>query len=195
MRHLTSEQLLDFAEGSLSAAADRHLAACEQCRVALASLRQTLSIASVEIPEPSPLFWEHLSARVKDAVERDREHGRAWFSWRVMVPALACTLAVVAAGVFALRTPAVTSVPSNVAISDASADSAAGPATASEDPAWALMGDLASGLDWDAAVEAGLGASSDAVDRAIYELTPDERQELQRLLKEELAQSEKGTAS
>ena len=46
------------------------------------------------------------------------------------------------------------------------------------------MTDLAADLDWDAAAEAGLMPAAGAVDRAIVDLTADERRELQRLLQE-----------
>ena len=35
-------------------------------------------VAEVEVPEPSPLFWDHLSARVRDAVAA--EPARRWWS-------------------------------------------------------------------------------------------------------------------
>jgi hypothetical protein len=51
------------------------------------------------------------------------------------------------------------------------------------------MTDLAGDLDWDAAVEAGLAGSAGGVDRAVFDLSLDERRELARLLKAELARS------
>jgi hypothetical protein len=62
-------------------------------------------------------------------------------------------------------------------------------AASADDPSWSLMTDLAGDLDWDAAVEAGLAGSAGGVDRAVFDLSLDERRELARLLKAELARS------
>lgn len=70
MRHLTSEQLVDVAEGQVASPAEEHLRSCDACRVKVAELRamRTMALQADEVPEPSPLFWDHLSARVHDAV-------------------------------------------------------------------------------------------------------------------------------
>jgi hypothetical protein len=58
-----------------------------------------------------------------------------------------------------------------------------------DDPSWDLMTDLAGGLDWDAAVEAGLTTPAGGIDRAVFDLSADERRRLRRLLQAELAGS------
>ena len=70
--HLNAEQLVDIAEGAQAESSAPHLADCEACRARLHGLRAMMLAASgVAVPEPSPLFWDHLSSRVHDAVEAD----------------------------------------------------------------------------------------------------------------------------
>ena len=67
--HLTSEELVDIAEGTRSEASAPHLAGCDPCRAQLSDLRAMMSVAAdVDVPEPSPLFWDHLSSRVSAAI-------------------------------------------------------------------------------------------------------------------------------
>jgi len=72
MRHLTEGELLDLAEGARPESSAGHLASCEACRRQLMDLRSAMTAAAaVDVPEPSPLFWEHLSVRVREAVEAE----------------------------------------------------------------------------------------------------------------------------
>ncbi len=68
--HLTTEKLIDLAERTREESSAPHLQSCEACRHQLAVLRDAMSAAAeVEVcPEPSPLFWKHLSERVREAV-------------------------------------------------------------------------------------------------------------------------------
>ena len=64
MNHLTDTEFVDLIEDAGPAAADRrrHAAACEACRAQAAALGAVLAqTASDEMPEPSPLFWDHFS--------------------------------------------------------------------------------------------------------------------------------------
>jgi hypothetical protein len=58
---------------------------------------------------------------------------------------------------------------------------------AANDPSLSLMADLAQDLDLDAVAEAGLTTSEGAVDWVLLEMSADERLELQRILKQEMA--------
>jgi hypothetical protein len=53
-----------------------------------------------DVPEPSPLFWDHLSARIGERIdaESDRSWWQAWIRPRVLVPlsAAACCVLIVA---------------------------------------------------------------------------------------------------
>ena len=67
-----------------------HLAACDECQRELAGLSSVLSEAKqVSVPEPSPLFWQHFSERVRTAIDRDADPGGnwpAWLRWQVLAP-------------------------------------------------------------------------------------------------------------
>src|SRR5258705_10923481 len=75
--HLNADDLVDLAEGARPESSAPHLAACPQCRAHLEELRGTMSaIADVDVPEPSPLFWDHFSQRVHDAVATEAMDAR-----------------------------------------------------------------------------------------------------------------------
>ena len=90
MTHLSPDELIDAVETVLPPDRQVHLAACEVCRRELAGLSDVLGEAmQTSVPEPSPLFWQHLSSRVHDAVARDAAPGGswpAWLRWQVLVP-------------------------------------------------------------------------------------------------------------
>jgi hypothetical protein len=199
MRHLNEEDLIDLAEGARPEGSVPHLASCESCRRQLADLRAVMSAAAdVEVPEPSPLFWQHLSARVHEAVSNE-ERGSAsawrppWLGWRVVVPAVAVAAVALAAAI-TLRTEVPRPFVAPHGLKPHSAAVAETPPGAddvvslADDASLSLIAELARGLDWDAAVEAGLATQAGAVDRVVLELTANERLELQRILKAELPQ-------
>src|SRR5438445_3838913 len=70
--HLTPDDLVDLADGTRPESSAPHLASCATCRAQLNEMRAMMSAAAdVDVPEPSPLFWDHFSQRVHDAVETD----------------------------------------------------------------------------------------------------------------------------
>lgn len=63
--HLRDEALLDLVEGRSDPGAQRHLAACGECRARVEEARAALGLASeAEVPEPSPLYWESFRQEV-----------------------------------------------------------------------------------------------------------------------------------
>jgi len=67
--HLRPDELIDLAEGTRAESSAAHLAECAVCRLQVAELKAMMSAAAdVDVPEPSPLFWDHFSARVHAAV-------------------------------------------------------------------------------------------------------------------------------
>ena len=187
MRHLTPEQLVDAIEGAHVPARDAHLQSCDACREKLAELEalRAMAVDAGDVPEPSPLFWDHLSARVHDAVAADGEARVAWWRpsawpWLAMPVAGALVLAFALAGVLTSRlTPAPPSAPASAG---ASSNIAAAPTP--DDASLNLVADLASQMDWADASEIGVPLHAGAADEAIDDLSPAEREELQRLLQE-----------
>jgi hypothetical protein len=182
--HLSPEELIDLAEGARPASSAPHLATCETCRLQLADLRAVMATLDVDVPEPSPLFWDHLSARVRErvAVEATRKPGRFGFgpwSWRIAA-AMSAAAVVVAVSVTLTLAPSTRRVVATVA--DAPAGDAGFTATG-DDPSFSLLGDLAGNLDWDAAAQAGISMDVGSADTAVAELNDAERSELQRLLR------------
>jgi hypothetical protein len=197
--HLTIEELIDLAEGTRAESSDPHLQSCGLCRHQLAGLRSAMSAAAdVEVPEPSPLFWQHLSERVHEAVAaegvpRSRFLDWGWAkalpSWRGLAVAGVAAAVMIAIAVTTPRPAeqvARTQEMSGASEVDANPLPVAG---AADDPSLALVADLTSQLDADAFDETGWSSHAGAVDEAVVNLTEDERLELQRLLKEELAKS------
>ena len=73
MSHLSRDERLLALEGALHAARQAHTsrAAC-RCRTEVDALAPRRGAGSaVDVPEPSPLFWDHLAARVGDAIARE----------------------------------------------------------------------------------------------------------------------------
>ena len=196
--HLDEAALLDAAEDASSQESAAHLAGCEPCRAQVEELRAMMRVAEdVPVPEPSPLFWDHLSARVREAVAEDAadEHqaSPAWiprlWNWQMLVSAAAVG-AVILAVTVGRRSPSETGtveLPPAAAPSTASAPAELTPLV-DNDPSLSFLGDLASDLDWDDAVEAGLTGGAGAVDRIVLDMSDDERRELQRVLREAMGQ-------
>jgi hypothetical protein len=193
MGHLTPEQLLDLAEGTLRPGEVPHLRSCAMCARQVSDLRDAISAAAeATIPEPSPLFWDHLSARVRTAVAQEppADEGRAGvIRWGLRIGFAAAALAalvLITGSTF--RQPRSAEIARTAAapvdVPDADAANAF-----DADPALTLLADLSADIDWDTASEAGLAPSRDAIDRVVLALTPEERLELQRILEEAMAAS------
>src|SRR5438876_1043875 len=115
--HLTPEELLDLAEGTRSPSSAPHLASCEECRGQLAELRNVMTTLAVDVPEPSPLFWDHLSSRVREAVAAEPASSRRWFDtarwyWGLAAASAAVVVLAVSLTVRTVPIPASRAVPS-----------------------------------------------------------------------------------
>jgi len=195
--HLTPDELIDVAEGTRRESSLPHLASCGVCRRQVADLRAVLStVASIQVPEPSPLFWEHFSVRVRDAIAADPAgSGWRWVWTRFRTPlVLAAAPAVVVLFVLGARVIAPRLLPSHDATASlassvpAAAQGTARDTLASDDPSFLLVADLAGPIDLDTAEEAGLADQSSA-EHAVAHLSQGELKELHRLLKRELGNS------
>ena len=81
MTHLSTERIVDVAEGCADAASAAHAAGCDACRAKVDALRDAWRLAEADAaPEPSPLFWPHLAARIGEAVRREPAPVPVWRS-------------------------------------------------------------------------------------------------------------------
>jgi hypothetical protein len=183
MTHLTVDQFVDVIEArvELPGAASAHLGGCEACQAERASLADALGDArAVLMPEPSPLFWDHFSRRVRAATgdERPPVPALGWMAggWRsVLAGALAAGVLTTA---FALwPAPARRAIPADQLTVAASGDAMTG-----DDHGLSGIAILASDLKADELQQIA-SPSADATAAAIEDLTPAQRAELVRLIK------------
>lgn len=183
MSHLTPDELIDVLDAALAPARRAHLDTCERCRREAATLRALLTdVRASQVPEPSPLFWDHFSTRVRAAISAG-ETGPVtsrWFHWPVVAPLAGLALLVLA---LVASVPSPSSEPSTVATTVTAVPEEI---VADGELEWAVLADLVSEFDIDSAREAGLAAGPGAADAALLQLTGTERAELMRLLREEL---------
>jgi hypothetical protein len=187
--HLRPDQLVDLAEGVRAESSVPHLAACQECRHQLADLKAMMSAAAnVDMPEPSPLFWDHFSARVRGAVAAEGVPRRSLWDWpRLMMPVAAAAIAgiilMIVLNTSRVSTPGTGTAP---IAQDTSVELLLDSQAGSDDTALTLVSELSSDLDFDSAREAGLAPGGSA-EHAVTHLNRGELRELRRLLQEELA--------
>lgn len=197
MRHLSDETFVDLLDGTLAEQAVPHLGTCAACRTQLAALRSTWQqAADVEMPEPSPLFWDHLAARIREDVRREPVRTRgllarlslprvSWWSLSGLVGAAAAALLVLALRAPWAPSPATVAPEATVTVASVGTTQSE-PADLSEpDDTLGFVTDLASSVDWDAVPVSGFAAPG-AVDGSLASLSDDERVELRRLLNDAL---------
>ncbi len=187
MNHLTPDELIDAVERSLSPARQAHLTECARCGLEVTQLSTILddSRAAAEVPEPSPLFWDHLSNRVRTAIAAEPMAPRTgrWFQWPILAPVAGLVLLV-----FAL----VSAVPQVTVIGptteDAGQRGAPSGAVASigVDESWEVVSELVGELDIETAQQAGIAIGLGSAEDIVAQLTSAEQQELVRLLQAEL---------
>ena len=197
MTHLSSSEFVDYVEGTLPSGRGAHVQTCVACRAQAETLRETLARASrIDAPDPSPLFWDHFSNRVRDAIAPERP-AAPWVGLRALRPiplALAAAVATFATFLALHRLPAPVVPPAAANIVSSSPGVAAvppspGPGSESDlanDEAWNLISAVASGVELEEAHAAGFGVRPGEIDRAVGEMTPVERTVLGRLLRQEL---------
>jgi hypothetical protein len=190
--HLKGEELVDIAEGTRPESSAPHLGGCESCRAQLHELRAMMAAAQdLDIPEPSPLFWDHLSSRVHEAVAAEgAPRGFDASVWRRLLMPLS---AVAVAGLlFAVSvsqrapSPLPATPPAAVVADAAPAVELLRDISSDEDVSLTLVASLTDRVDLDTVREAGLATRGSAED-AITHMSESELRELGRLLKEELA--------
>jgi hypothetical protein len=197
--HLDDVELVDALDGSLSATRDAHLRQCSGCTERLRSLRDAMTglqrTTDVAVPEPSPFFWAHFSRRVHDAVRDQgtaKHPARWWPPGRIAALGAAAVVVIAAATTMILKDARPSDDPQagTVAVRQepqaTSEQPQAGALDVEGDPDWALVRAVAEDLRWEDAPEAGIHARPGAADRVAVEMSAAERQELARLLEDEL---------
>jgi hypothetical protein len=191
MNHLSRSDLLDLLDEPAAAATHRlHLKSCEACRGMVASLRATLAdVRREDAPEPSPLFWDHFTARVAEAIREEspaaRNHSRlGWFGG----PAAGWTSAAL------LILLGMTTVISRVTLHAPTPVVRTGVVGMSESPEldqnWVEVREAARNLSWDATQAAdAIGADPGTAEQVVMELNAEERAELARLIDGEIKRS------
>jgi hypothetical protein len=189
--HLSDSEFVDFAERRLGADRSAHLDDCPRCRAEAEEIRLTLEgAAAVDVPEPSPLFWDHLSARVREELASAPAPHRS--PWRRPIAALAWATAIALVAVITVRqlprpispSPPPSPVGGHAAIGSPAEEPPID--VPPNDAAWALLGAAASHMELDEAHAAGLTVRPSAVDKGVLDLNPAEQDALAHLLQDEL---------
>ena len=212
--HLTPEELIDSRERQLPYARQAHADSCAACRAKVAQLDEVLrDVQAVDVPEPSPLFWDHLSARIRDRVAHEPPPAlaadnplarlRDWLTGWSAAPrwAFAAVMLVLCASLGWLgwsqfnrgRNTPVTTASAPAAVVPAETTVAADTSVPPDDAEgeWGLMLQMAEDVSWDDAEGSSLYVRPAAVDRALIELTAEERDRLLQLVQADLAQNKK----
>jgi hypothetical protein len=195
MTHLSPGEFVDAAEGTLAAGRAAHLERCSRCAAQAVTVREALDAAALaEVPEPSPLYWQHLSARVRDRVAQETivpawraTPWREYVTARTLVPA-ASALALAGAVMVSVlllprRPPASLPYETAAIVATSPADLAIEP---EDSEVWQVLTSAAADVPIEDAHAAGMAVPAGAVDRAVQRMTPDELTELRRLLQSEL---------
>jgi len=193
MTHLSPDQIVDVAEGCAGGAVGAHAAECETCRAKVASFLDAVRLAESDTPpQPSPLFWPQLAARIGAAVRRERVRVPFWRSWGWrLAPIGAVAVLVIAIGIGSrMRTGTPGSDPlDSVMPADAATQSALEPSAdieAADDPSWLLMSDLLAQVSVEEAEAYGALPPPGGAEKALLQLDLAEQMELARILREEL---------
>lgn len=177
--HLSPDECLSAADGTLDRVRRHHADDCETCRQQVDAARAFLAeLSAADVPEPSPLFWDHFSARVRAATE-DLAVGPVVpvARWRAWAPL--CGLA--AAAVFAVW---LVRLPVMPPVSDA-VDVASVADPFQENPAAAWESVMALAADWSAEDLQAVTADTEST-LLIEDLTPGERAAFVSLLQQEM---------
>jgi hypothetical protein len=190
MSHLSRDEWLALVESDEDPRSP-HLAACERCREDVATGRALLAgLGRVDVPEPSPLFWDHFSARVAASLDaQPAPLVRRGTRWRILVPLAVGVAALVMAVALDRGRPA----PSGAPIQPAAVASDASPEQLGDDEHWQVLSSMAGDFDVETLSDS-LGRSGETgSESAVWQLNEQERAELTRLLRAELQPGDSGS--
>ena len=185
--HLSPQEFIDAVDGALASDRAEHLEGCDACRGEVVALQTAVrdAVSGADLPEPSPLFWNHFSERVRAATRVEPlpagRHG--WFTgWRAVLAMGTMAAAVAVAVTLQVRRPQVAPASPSAVVSENV------PAVA-DDGSWDVMVLLASDLSADD-LHGMAGPRPGAADALTSNLTVEQRKELVRLLKAEMGGTE-----
>lgn len=192
--HLSRDALVAVADARGEIRHREHVEQCDRCRREVDAIRTTLArVRGLEVPEPSPLFWDHLSARVSETIALEgapsavtTEPARATWRSRVWLTGVA---AAVALAVTMTWRPAGRSELAWPVLSNGEADWAAD-STASEqgDHDWEFLVNLAVAAEGESSGQLIGDVQPGMADRALMALSDTERTALIGLLETEIRQ-------
>jgi hypothetical protein len=150
-------------------------------------------VSAVDVPEPSPLFWDYFAARVNAAIDAPTPRP----SWQIPAvwawTACAALVLVSVLGFYVIRPALQRQLPAIATMPTADTSTAAGVGAAEDadgdiesDEAWAVVRSFADELEYEDARAAGVVPRPGAIERAATELTAEERAELVRIIQDEL---------
>ncbi len=202
MSHLSDIELVDVIEDRHEARLAAHVADCTACRERVAELRGVLlATRELDAPEPSPLFWDLFSERLRARLSREPASSRGWRSlWDHQFGHLGRLGAATAVGLtvaFLLVVVPNGELWRGAGSPDGSVDGlprtldgdqrAASPMLPPDGGAeWMLLVLVTDGMSWDEAGEVGLGVGPGLVEGAVEQLSAGERRRLAELLRAEL---------
>jgi hypothetical protein len=191
MTHLTPDELVDAIENELSHAGRVHLAECDDCRQQVTYMSAMFrELRAVDVPEPSPLYWDRFPDRVRralDSVPVSSPRVSRWFQWPVLAPLGALALLIVAL-VSAVTPRAGGAVGHDLARAEIGTVAEADTAVDAE-ARWDMVAALIGDIDIETAAEASVGTAPGTADDVVMQLSAAEQQELLRLLRAELERS------
>jgi hypothetical protein len=184
--HLSTQEFVDAIDGTLPDARRAHLTSCGVCAREVAELGGlTLETRrALVVPEPSPLFWDHFSARVRAATDAQVIRPLSWWdrAWRPVI-AISAVAAALMLAVFVAR-PEPTK-PVDVATT---ATSLVTPEQVLDDASMEFMVQIAADVSNEElqAARPRKAATADAID----ELTPEQQAAFIRLIKAEIGEQQ-----
>jgi len=100
--HLSAQESVNALDGVLPESRQAHLHSCASCQTEVDGLHAMMVDVSqvADVPEPSPLFWDHFQSRVQAAVQAEMVQP-ARVSWWSMVTSVRGAVAAVATVVVA----------------------------------------------------------------------------------------------
>ncbi len=194
--HLSNQEFVDAVDLVLASDRVAHLTVCAACRAEVEALRAVLADVSQggDVPEPSPLFWDHFQSRVRAEVQSEAAVP-ARLSWWATLGSARTFLAAgatVAAAVIAvsLYTGGSVEPGSSAAVSVGETSELLGPEdgfAGLDGVEWGFVTDVMETLGPDEARDV-LVPTRHAMDAAFESLTTAERDAFVRLLTAEMAE-------